>query len=91
MLAGKRILITGVLTDDSIAWHVARVAQEQGAEVALTGFGRAMRLTARSAKRLPKDAEVFELDINEPSDMMPDIQHLVQMMANPAPELVGAA
>ena len=69
MLAGKRILITGVLTDDSIAWHVARVAQEQGAEVALTGFGLAMRLTERSAKRLPEDADVYELDINEPSHM----------------------
>jgi enoyl-[acyl-carrier protein] reductase I len=69
MLSGKRILITGVLTDDSIAWHVARVAQEQGAQVALTGFGRALRLTARSAKRLPEDAEVFELDITEPSHM----------------------
>jgi len=69
MLSGKRILITGVLTDDSIAWHTARVAQEQGAQVVLTGFGRALRLTARSAKRLPEDAEVFELDINEPSHM----------------------
>jgi enoyl-[acyl-carrier protein] reductase I len=69
MLSGKRILITGVLTDDSIAWHAARVAQEQGAEVAITGFGRALRLTARSAKRLPEDAEVFELDITEPSHM----------------------
>jgi len=69
MLSGKRILITGVLTDDSIAWHTARVAQEQGAEVVLTGFGRALRLTARSAKRLPSEAEVFELDINEPDHM----------------------
>ena len=69
MLSGKRILITGVLTDDSIAWHTARVAQEQGAEVVLTGFGRALRLTARSAKRLPNEAEVFELDINEPDHM----------------------
>ena len=69
MLSGKRILVTGVLTDDSIAWHTARVAQEQGAEVALTGFGRALRLTARSAKRLPAEAEVFELDINDSSHM----------------------
>ena len=69
MLSGKRILITGVLTDDSIAWHAARVAQEQGAEVVLTGFGRALRLTARSAMRLPEDADVLELDITEPSHM----------------------
>ena len=69
MLSGKRILITGVLTDDSIAWHAARVAQEQGAEVALTGFGRGLSLTRRSANRLPKDADVYELDINDATHM----------------------
>lgn len=53
VLNGKRLVITGVLTDDSIAWHAARIAQEQGAEIVLTGFGRAIRLTERSAKRLP--------------------------------------
>lgn len=69
MLEGKKLLITGVLTDDSIAWHVARVAQEQGAQVVLTGFGRSMSLTARSAKRLPNGADVLELDITEPDHM----------------------
>ena len=69
MLSGKRLLITGVLTDDSIAWHTARVAQEQGAEIVLTGFGRGLSLTRRSAKRLPSEADVFELDINEPAHM----------------------
>lgn len=69
MLDGKRILITGVLTDDSIAWHTARVAQELGANVVLTGFGRGMSLTKRSAKRLPTEATVLELDINEQSHM----------------------
>lgn len=69
MLKGKRIVVTGVLTDGSIAWHVARLAQEQGALVVLTGFGRAMRLTERSAKRLPDPPPVLELDINEPTDM----------------------
>jgi enoyl-[acyl-carrier protein] reductase I len=69
MLAGKRLLITGVLTDDSIAWHTARVAQEQGAQVVLTGFGRGISLTRRSARRLPEEAEVFELDINDPDHM----------------------
>lgn len=69
ILEGKRLLITGVLTDDSIAWHTARVAQEQGAEVVLTGFGRGLRLTERAAKRLPVDADVFELDINDPAHM----------------------
>lgn len=69
MLKGKRLLITGVLTDDSIAWHTAKVAQEQGAEVVLTGFGRGLSLTRRSARRLPEEADVHELDINDPSHM----------------------
>jgi enoyl-[acyl-carrier protein] reductase I len=69
MLSGKRLLITGVLTDDSIAWHTARVAQEQGAEIVLTGFGRGLSLTRRSSKRLPVEADVYELDINEVEHM----------------------
>jgi enoyl-[acyl-carrier protein] reductase I len=69
LLEGKRILVTGVLTDDSIAWHTARVAQEQGARVAITGFGRGMSLTKRAAKRLPEPAEVHELDINDAAHM----------------------
>lgn len=69
LLKGKRLVITGVLTDGSIAWHVARIAQEQGAEIVLTGFGRAIRLTERSAKRLPEPPPVLELDINDPDHM----------------------
>lgn len=69
LLKGKRILVTGVLTDASIAWHVARLAQEQGASIVLTGFGRAMRLTERSAKRLPDPPPILELDINDPVQM----------------------
>ena len=53
LLEGKRILVTGVLNDQSIAFGVARVAQEQGAEVVLSSFGRIMRLTERTAKKLP--------------------------------------
>jgi enoyl ACP reductase len=62
ILAGKRILVTGVITDGSIAFHVAKVAQEEGAEVVLTGFGR-LSLVERIAKRLPKPAPVIELDV----------------------------
>lgn len=69
LLDGKRLLITGVLTDDSIAWHTARVAQEQGAELVLTGFGRGLRLTERVARRLPQPPEVLELDINDPGHL----------------------
>lgn len=67
LLEGKRLLITGVLTDGSIAWHTARIAQEQGAELVLTGFGRGIRLTERSAKRLPTPPDVIELDVNDPA------------------------
>ena len=67
LLEEKKLLITGILTDDSIAWHVARIAQEEGAEIAVTGFGRGMRLTQRSVQRLPEDCPVLELDINDPS------------------------
>ncbi|NSC20930.1 enoyl-ACP reductase FabI [Streptomyces albus subsp. chlorinus] len=62
ILAGKRVLVTGVLTDSSIAFHAAKVAQEEGAEVVLTGFGR-LSLVERIAKRLPKEAPVIELDV----------------------------
>lgn len=69
LLEGKRLLITGVLTDDSIAWHTARVAQQAGAEVVLTGFGRGLSLTKRVAARLPDPPDVLELDINDPAHM----------------------
>lgn len=69
LLEGKRLLITGVLTDDSIAWHAARVAQEEGAEMVATGFGRGMRLTERSVQRLPRPCDVIELDINDPTQV----------------------
>src|SRR6266508_6897029 len=67
MLEGKRLLITGVLTPQSIAFHVARVCQEEGAEVVLTSFGKAMGLTEKSARRLPQAPPVYELDANDPS------------------------
>jgi meromycolic acid enoyl-[acyl-carrier-protein] reductase len=66
LLDDKKILVTGVLTDDSIAWHVARIAQEEGAEIVVTGFGRGLRLTERSVQRLPTTCDVLELDINDP-------------------------
>ncbi|MFJ4919020.1 enoyl-ACP reductase FabI [Streptomyces sp. NPDC088725] len=62
ILEGKRILITGVLMESSIAFQAAKVAQEQGAEVILTAFPRPT-LTERIAKKLPKPAKVIELDV----------------------------
>ena len=67
LLAEKRILVTGVLNDASIAFSVAKRAQEEGAEVVLTSFGRAMSLTQRAARRLPTEPDVVELDVTDPS------------------------
>ncbi|WP_254812848.1 enoyl-ACP reductase FabI [Streptomyces cavourensis] len=64
ILDGKRVLITGVLMESSIAFHTAKVAQEQGAEVILTAFPRPT-LTERIAKKLPKPAKVIELDVTD--------------------------
>jgi enoyl ACP reductase len=63
-LAGKRLLVTGVITDASIAFSVAKIAQEQGATVVLTGFGR-LSLVERIAKRLPSPPPVIELDVTD--------------------------
>jgi enoyl-[acyl-carrier protein] reductase I len=69
LLEGKRILVTGVLTDKSIAFHVARLAQEEGATVVLTSFGRVMGLTRRTADRLPKLPPIVELDVTDTDDL----------------------
>ncbi|MGH8950293.1 MAG: enoyl-ACP reductase FabI [Acidimicrobiia bacterium] len=69
LLGEKKLLITGILTDDSIAWHAARIAQEEGADVVATGFGRGLRLTERSVQRLPNPCPVMELDINDPDQV----------------------
>jgi enoyl-[acyl-carrier protein] reductase I len=69
LLEGKKLLVTGVLTRESIAYATARSLQEQGAEIVLTSFGRAMGLTEKSAKRLPAPVDVLELDANEPSQI----------------------
>jgi meromycolic acid enoyl-[acyl-carrier-protein] reductase len=69
LLDGKRLLITGVITKDSIAFHAASRAQEEGAEVLLTSFGRVRRLTERAAQRLPTPVDVLELDVNSEADL----------------------
>jgi meromycolic acid enoyl-[acyl-carrier-protein] reductase len=81
ILDGKRILVTGVLTDSSIAFHVARIAQLEGATVVLTGFGR-MSLVERIAKRLPQPPPVIELDATDP-------EHLASLAGRVAEHVPG--
>jgi meromycolic acid enoyl-[acyl-carrier-protein] reductase len=77
ILEGKRILVAGVTMDSSIGFAVARVAQEQGATVVVSNFGRALGITRRIVKRLPQEAPVIELDVTDES-------HLQRL-----PELLG--
>jgi meromycolic acid enoyl-[acyl-carrier-protein] reductase len=69
ILDGKRILVTGVLTQESLAFGVARLAIEQGAEVVLSGAGRALRITERVARKLPVTPEVLEIDVTVPEQL----------------------
>ncbi|MGI9155849.1 MAG: enoyl-ACP reductase FabI [Marmoricola sp.] len=77
ILEGKRILVAGVTMDSSIGFATARVAQEQGAQVVVSNFGRALGITRRIVKRLPQEAPVIELDVT-------DEEHLARL-----PELLG--
>ncbi|MBM3688292.1 MAG: enoyl-ACP reductase FabI [Actinobacteria bacterium] len=85
ILDGRTVLVTGVLTDQSIAFHVAKLAQQEGATVVLTSFGRALSLTRRTASRLPSEAVVVELDVTS-SD---DLNALAERVAQSAPSLDG--
>ncbi|HEY1990617.1 MAG TPA: enoyl-ACP reductase FabI [Acidimicrobiales bacterium] len=69
LLDGKRILVTGVLTDASLAFAVARKAQEEGAEVILSGAGRGLSLTRRTARKLTVEADVLEIDVTRPEQL----------------------
>ena len=69
LLDGKKLLITGVLTDDSIAFSVAKVAQENGAEILLTNVGKGVRLTEKVARKLPTPPDVMQMDVNNPDDV----------------------
>lgn len=69
LLSGKCLLVTGVLTSDSLAFTVAQRALEEGARVALSGAGRGMSLTRRTARRLDDVGEILELDVTSPAQM----------------------
>jgi meromycolic acid enoyl-[acyl-carrier-protein] reductase len=70
LLDGKHVVVTGVLTDASIAFSVARLAQAEGAEIVLTGAGRALSLTQRTARKLDGGVEVLELDVTVPDHLV---------------------
>ncbi|MDQ3676430.1 MAG: enoyl-ACP reductase FabI [Actinomycetota bacterium] len=76
LLEGRRLLITGILTEGSIAYAVAERAQEEGAEIVMSGFGRGMRITQRIAKRLSDPPDVLELDVNDPDQIEAVAQEL---------------
>ena len=69
LLSGKRILVTGVLTDASLAFGVARLAQAEGAEVVLSGAGRGLSLTRRTARKLEAPVDVIEIDVTDPAQL----------------------
>ena len=69
ILEGKNILVTGVLTEGSIAFEVARLCQQEGATVVLTGVGRTLKVTQAMGRRLPVTAEVVELDVTDPTQL----------------------
>ena len=85
ILAGKNVLVTGVLTESSIAFHIARIAQEEGANVVLTSFGRALSITNRIAIRLPKPAPVLELDVTN----VEHLDRLASLVKEHLPHLDG--
>lgn len=76
LLAGKRFLVTGVLNERSIAFAAARFSQEEGAEVVLTGFGRALPITRRVAEKLPHPCDVLELDVTRPEQVDAVVENL---------------
>ena len=101
LLDGKRILVTGVLTDASLAFAVARSAQREGAEVVLSGAGRGLSLTRRTARKLPVEADVLEIDVTEPAqlaaaaaalgDRWDRLDGLVHAIGYAPPECLGGA
>ncbi len=78
ILDDKKLLITGVLTDDSLAFGIAQLAQREGADIVLTGFGRGIRLTQRTARKLDTEPEVLELDIADLDHVAAVQQHLTE-------------
>ena len=82
ILKDKKILITGILTDKSIAYASAKIALENGATVVATGFGKGLRITERAAKRLSDDIKVFEMDIENLDQVNKAVQDVKEEVGN---------
>ena len=76
MLEGKRLLLTGVLTEASLAFGVARMAQEQGAEIIITSVDKVMKHTRKAAAKLPVEPEIIEFDVSDPDHVVAVRDHL---------------
>ena len=78
ILKDKKILITGILTDKSIAYASAKIALENGATVVANGFGKGLRITERAAKSLSDDIKVFEMDIENLDQVNKAVQDVTE-------------
>ena len=70
LLHDKRLLITGVVTTDSIAFATASAALEAGAQVVLSGLGRDLDLTRETAEQLPSAVDILEADLTDPEHLV---------------------
>ena len=82
ILKDKKILITGILTDKSIAYATAQVAIENGAQVVATGFGKGLRITERAVKRLSDDIQVYEMDIQNEDQVSNTVKSIEENFGN---------
>jgi enoyl-[acyl-carrier protein] reductase I len=82
ILQNKTLLITGILTDKSIAYASAKIAIENGATVVATGFGKGLRITERAVKRLSEDIKVFPMDIENQEEVDEAVQNIKSEVGN---------
>lgn len=86
MLAGKRLLITGVVNTDSIAFATAVAALDGGAEILLSSLGRDLDAARRAAAELPGEVPIVEADLTSTEDL----EHLAAHIAGTWGHLDGA-
>lgn len=69
LMAGKRGLIMGVANDKSIAWGIARVCAEHGAEIAFSYQGEALRKRVQPLADQIGATELIECDVSQPQSL----------------------